>query len=172
VLKSATGIAGSLAVALLTREPLPAPLAAVALLTTGAIGFGASLRWYLLAQRSFGVARTASLFAIAPFAGSAIAYALGERVAAGLPFALASVLIAAGVALHLSERHEHPHRHAALSHEHAHTHDDAHHDHVHDALPVGPHSHGHRHVTLVHAHPHAPDVHHIHDHEAGDHEHP
>ena len=131
VLKSATGIAGSLAFALFARETLPSPLAAVALIAIGAIGFGASLRWYLLAQRTFGVARTASLFAIAPFAGSAIAYALGERATAGPLFALAAVLIAAGVALHLSEQHEHPHRHGSLVHSHPHA-PDAEHRHTHD----------------------------------------
>jgi drug/metabolite transporter (DMT)-like permease len=131
VLKSATGIAGSFIFALLTRESLPEPLAAVALVAIGAIGFGASLRWYLLAQRTFGVARTASLFAIAPFAGSAIAYALGERATAGPLFALASILIAAGVALHLSERHEHPHRHGSFVHSHPHA-PDAEHRHAHD----------------------------------------
>jgi len=171
VLKSATGVAGSIVFAALSGEGLPAPFTAVALLATGAIGFGASLRWYLLAQRRFGVARTASLFAIAPFVGSAIAYALGERTVAGPLFALAAGLIATGVALHLSERHEHPHRHAELSHAHAHTHDDGHHDHAHDEPPQGPHSHAHRHVALVHAHPHAPDAHHVHEHGAGEHEH-
>jgi drug/metabolite transporter (DMT)-like permease len=133
VLKSTTGIIGSIALALLTREPLPSAYAGVALIATGALGYGASLRWYLLAQRRFGVARTASLFAVAPFIGSAIAYALGERTATGPPFALAAVLIAAGVALHLGERHEHAHlhRHADLVHAHPHA-PGEHHVHEHE----------------------------------------
>jgi len=133
VLKSTTGIVGSIACALLAREPLPSAYNGVALIVIGAVGYGASLRWYLLAQRRFGVARTASLFAIAPFIGAAIAYALGERAAAGPVFALAAVLIAAGVALHITERHEHPHRHGALvhSHAHAHAHEGGHQDHDH-----------------------------------------
>jgi drug/metabolite transporter (DMT)-like permease len=130
VLKSATGIAGSVAFALLARETPPGVTAALALAAIGALGFGLSLRWYLLAQRTFGVARTASLFSIAPFAGSAIAFALGERASAGPLFAFATVLIGAGVALHLGERHEHPHRHGSLVHSHPHA-PDAEHRHAH-----------------------------------------
>jgi drug/metabolite transporter (DMT)-like permease len=176
VVKSTIGVAGSIAVALLLREPLPPLEPAIALLATGAIGFGASLRWYLLAQRTFGVARTASLFAIAPFVGAAIAFALGERAVSVPAFSAAAVLIALGIALHLSERHEHRHRHTRQRHVHAHTHDDGHHDQVHAALPDQPHSHDHVHATRVHVHPHAPDEHHAHTHDGVDdphhHEHP
>jgi drug/metabolite transporter (DMT)-like permease len=169
VLKSTTGVIGSLAVAVLLREPLPSVSAGLALLVTGAIGFGASLRWYLLAQRTFGVARTASLFAIAPFAGATIAFALGERAASAPAYAAAGILIAAGVALHLSERHEHRHRHAAQRHVHAHTHADGHHEHTHAGDPDEPHSHEHAHEPRTHAHLHAPDEHHAHAHDdAGD----
>jgi hypothetical protein len=149
----------------LLREPLPTASDGIALLATGAVGFGASLRWYLLAQRTFGVARTASLFAIAPFAGAAIAFALGERAASGPIVLLAGILISAGVVLHLSERHAHRHRHTTLRHVHAHRHDDDHHDHVHPVMPDEPHSHEHLHTARVHAHPHAPDEHHVHPHE-------
>ena len=124
VLKSTTGIVGSIALALLSREPLPSAYNGIALIATGAIGYGASLRWYLLAQRRFGIARTASLFGIAPFIGAAIAFSLGERAAGGPLFALAMVLIATGVALHLGERHQHLHRHGRLVHAHPHLHED------------------------------------------------
>jgi drug/metabolite transporter (DMT)-like permease len=164
VLKGATGIAGSVAFALLAREAAPPLPQAAALVAVGAVGFGASLRWYLLAQRRFGVARTASLFATAPFAGAAIAYALGERAATPSLFALAAVLIAAGIGLHIGERHEHAHVHPEHAHEHAHTHDDGHHEHDHEEPPPGSHSHPHRHPELVHAHAHAPDEHHVHVH--------
>lgn len=164
VLKSSIGITGSFALALLSREPWPSSAAALALAAIGAAGFGASLRWYLLAQRQIGVARTASLFAAAPFAGAAIAYGLGDRAANGPACALAAVLIALGIAAHVRERHAHRHGHSATAHEHAHTHDDGHHDHIHDPAQAGAHSHPHEHPPLVHEHPHAPDVHHRHDH--------
>ena len=51
----------------------------IALCVVGGLGYGFSLRFYLLAQRNFGAARTGSLFAIAPFIGAFAAFLLGER---------------------------------------------------------------------------------------------
>ena len=65
--------------ALVWREPLPSLAAALALVAVGAAGYGLSLRFYLLAQRAFGAARTGSVFAFAPFIGAALAVALGDR---------------------------------------------------------------------------------------------
>ena len=95
--------------------------------------------------------------------GAAFAVALGDRSASGL-MALGSVLMLAGVVLHLAESHGHEHEHEALEHEHAHRHGDGHHDHHHDPMPAGEHSHGHRHAPLRHQHPHVPDAHHGHRH--------
>jgi len=86
---------------------------------------------------------------------------LGDRSASGL-MVLGSLLMLAGVVLHLAEFHGH--EHAALEHEHAHRHDDGHHTHTHDPMPAGAHSHRHRHEPLGHAHPHVPDMHHAHRH--------
>jgi hypothetical protein len=129
----------------------------------GASGYGLSLRFYLLAQRSFGAARTGSVFAAAPFVGAVIAFALGDRNVSLLPLGGAALMIA-GVLLHITERHEHEHEHDALEHEHAHSHDDGHHDHTHTPMPAGMHSHLHTHEPVRHSHPHAPDLHHIHPH--------
>ena len=77
-------------------EPLPSPAAALGLFAIGATGYGLSLRFYLLAQRAFGAARTGSVFAFAPFIGAALALVLGDRSASGW-MALGSVLMLAGV---------------------------------------------------------------------------
>lgn len=161
--KSAFGVAGSVVVAVTFREPWPSLGAAAALVAIGAVGYGGSLRWYLLAQRTFGVARTASVFGTAPFIGALAAVAAGERTA-GVAVVAAAVLMAAGMGLHSSEHHAHEHAHAALEHEHAHRHDDGHHAHHHAEQPAGTHSHPHAHPPLVHDHPHAPDLHHGHRH--------
>jgi drug/metabolite transporter (DMT)-like permease len=161
--KTALGASITGALALAWGEPLPALWAALALLAVGATGYGLSLRFYLLAQRSFGAARTGSVFAFAPFVGALGAFALGERSASAL-LLLGGLLMAAGIVLHLVENHAHEHRHEALDHEHAHTHDDGHHLHSHTPMPAGPHSHPHHHSPLQHRHPHAPDVHHRHGH--------
>ena len=149
--------------ALLLGEPLPALWQALALLAVGAIGYGLSLRFYLLAQRAFGAARTGSVFAFAPFVGAALAFVLGER-GGSLWMLAGAVLMVAGIVLHLAERHGHDHVHEALEHEHAHSHDDLHHTHAHGQMPAGAHSHSHRHVPIGHAHPHVPDEHHAHTH--------
>ena len=75
-------------------------------------------------------------------------------------------LMALGVVLHLSERHEHMHTHEPLEHMHSHMHDE-HHQHGHDLTWDGaePHEHPHRHEVLTHSHPHYPDIHHRHPHQ-------
>ena len=163
LLKAALGSAATTLLAIAFGEPLPAPGAALALLAVGASGYGLSLRFYLLAQRAFGAARTGSVFAFAPFIGAALAVALGER-SASATLVWGSALILAGVVLHLAESHGHAHRHEPLDHEHAHRHDDGHHSHGHAPMPAGAHSHPHRHEALSHAHPHVPDAHHGHKH--------
>jgi ABC-type nickel/cobalt efflux system permease component RcnA len=134
-----------------------------AVLAVGATGYGLSLRFYLLAQRAFGAARTGSVFAFAPFIGAAAAFGFGER-SSGWLMLLGGTLMLVGVALHLAESHGHEHTHEMLEHEHAHRHDDGHHLHTHDAMPQGSHSHSHVHEAMTHAHAHAPDVHHQHVH--------
>ena len=67
----------SAAVAVVAGEARPSPGAAFALAGIGAVGYGLSLLCYLRAQALVGAARTASVFAAAPFVGSAVALVLG-----------------------------------------------------------------------------------------------
>lgn len=163
MVKSALGVAATACLAWVSRDPLPGFGAAIALLLVGATGYGLSLRCYLLAQREFGAARTASVFAFAPFLGAAGAFALGERSGTWL-LVLGGIFMVAGVVLHLLESHGHAHEHDALAHEHAHRHDDGHHPHDHAETVAGLHSHWHQHAPLFHQHPHVPDAHHVHRH--------
>ena len=161
--KALLGSGATVALALLSHEALPGWTNVLALLAVGATGYGLSLRFYLLAQRTFGAARTGSLFAFAPFIGAAGAFALGDRSGSAL-MAVGGGLMVLGVLLHLMERHSHPHTHEALEHEHAHSHDDGHHLHTHQPMPGGAHSHWHQHTPTQHEHPHVPDAHHLHRH--------
>jgi drug/metabolite transporter (DMT)-like permease len=144
----------------------PLPFAAAAALL-GLFSYGVSLVLFVLGLRALGTARTGAYFSVAPFFGAVIAVvALGEP--ADWRLVAAALLMAAGVWLHLTERHEHLHAHEPLEHAHEHVHGggDAHHEHLHEP-PVPPgtrHSHAHRHAPLVHAHPHYPDAHHRHEH--------
>jgi drug/metabolite transporter (DMT)-like permease len=144
-------------------EQLPSARDAALLLVCGASGYGLSLRLYLRAQRQMGAARTGSIFAVAPFIGAAVGLAWGERLH-GPSLGVAAAAFAAGLWLHLTERHEHQHVHEAVEHEHPHRHDDGHHQHAHDPPFYGEHSHAHQHDRLEHDHDHAPDLHHDHEH--------
>jgi hypothetical protein len=130
----------------------------------GLVGYGISLALFVFALRGLGAARTGAYFSTAPFFGAAAAViALGEPLTAQL--AIAGLLMAAGVWLHLSEHHEHTHTHEPTAHAHPHTHDE-HHDHAHGPgdPPGEPHTHAHTHAPLTHSHPHTPDMHHAHRH--------
>jgi drug/metabolite transporter (DMT)-like permease len=162
--KAVAGAVLSAAIALVLREPWPAGSACMALAACGAVGYGLSLRLYLRAQRVLGAARTASLFALAPFVGAMLAYGLGDRDGA-LLVVVAGALFALAVTLHATEAHHHRHRHEPVDHEHAHRHDDGHHDHLHVPPVEGEHSHAHRHESREHDHPHGADLHHRHGHE-------
>ncbi|HEY3296368.1 MAG TPA: DMT family transporter [bacterium] len=161
--KGLIGAALSVVLVLVFGEVLPLPGAALGLLLCGATGYGLSLRFYLLAQRRLGAARTGSVFAAAPFVGALIALGLGQTLG-GIAVLAAAGLMLCGLYLHLTEQHEHRHRHAALEHVHAHHHDDSHHEHRHNAPVVGTHSHAHRHDPMEHSHSHASDSHHRHSH--------
>jgi drug/metabolite transporter (DMT)-like permease len=163
--KGALGAMLSSCAALALGETWPALVPLLGLVVVGATGYGLSLRLYLKAQRALGAGRTASVFASAPFCGALVAWALGEP--AGLYAALAGAVMAVGLVLHMTERHEHEHAHDVVEHEHAHRHDDGHHEHTHDPMPEGEHTHVHRHGKTVHRHPHVPDLHHGHGHESG-----
>lgn len=142
---------------------LPSTKILIAACVLGFGGYGLSLTLFVLALRRLGTARTGAYFSLAPFFGAALAVALGAHLS--VTMAIAALLMAAGVWLHLAERHRHLHTHEVLEHEHEHVHD-AHHQHAHDGTAATgvSHSHPHRHLPLTHSHAHFPDVHHRHGH--------
>jgi len=156
----------NLVIAFALGAVLPPLLNVGAAMLTGLLAYGISLVLFIVALRHIGTARAGAYFSIAPFFGAVLAIALGDPIT--IPLIIAGVLMALGVWLHLTERHEHPHTHQPLAHDHWHTHPDAHHDHPH-AEPVAAgtrHRHPHVHVELTHTHEHYPDSHHRHSHPA------
>lgn len=154
----------NLLLALAAGASLPPPGLLLGAGLIGLLGYGASLVLFVLALRHLGAARTGAYFSLAPFVGAALAVViLGEPLSAQL--LVAAGLMAVGLWLHVTERHEHGHTHEPLEHEHRHWHD-AHHQHAHapGAPPGEPHTHRHRHARLTHRHPHYPDLHHRHTH--------
>lgn len=163
-LKGLVAGAVSLGIGLSAGATLPAGATIAAAGTVGFLGYGVSLVLFVIALRNLGTARTGAYFSVAPFFGAAVALIfLGEQ--ADGAFWVAAALMALGVWLHLTERHEHLHTHPEMEHQHPHTHDE-HHRHEHDFTWDGkePHTHAHRHGPLRHLHPHYPDLHHRHTH--------
>ena len=155
----------NLTLALAQDATLPGTGTILAAGVVGFLGYGVSLALFVLGLRYLGTARTGAYFSLAPFIGALLSLILLDE-----PFTVrlvaAGTLMAVGLWLHLTERHEHEHAHEASEHEHRHTHD-AHHKHSHlPSDPQGePHSHWHQHKPLVHLHPHYPDLHHRHGHK-------
>jgi drug/metabolite transporter (DMT)-like permease len=160
------GVAGAIniTIALLIGQQLPDAPHVMSAGAIGLVGYGISLVAFVLALRHLGAARTGAYFSTAPFVGAALSLVLlGDAPTPG--FWIAGALMALGVWLHVSERHDHAHAHEAMAHEHLHIHD-MHHQHAHDFPWDGrePHSHLHQHEPMVHSHPHYPDLHHRHGH--------
>ena len=156
--------ATNLGLALMLGAAWPSVATTGGALVVGFLAYGVSLVLFVVALRHLGAARTGAWFGVAPFFGALIAVVgLGDAVT--LPLLAAGALMAIGVWLHASERHEHDHGHEPLAHEHEHTHDD-HHQHAHTpgAALSEPHTHAHLHAPLRHGHPHFPDAHHRHEH--------
>lgn len=150
-------------IALIRGAIFPDTSVASTVCVVGFLGVGVSLVLFVLALRHLGAARTGAYFALAPFIGSLVAIMLLHEPLT-LQIALAGLLMAAGLWLHLAERHEHLHVHEDIEHEHAHRHDQ-HHIHAHEELVSEPHSHRHTHNKMEHAHTHYPDLHHHHSHK-------
>ncbi|HEY8851071.1 MAG TPA: DMT family transporter, partial [Gemmatimonadaceae bacterium] len=129
MLKGLTAGAVNTAIALSLGASWPATLRVLAALVLGFLSYGVSLVFFVLALRRLGTARTGAYFSTAPFVGALLSLAIfRERPTTFI--IVAAALMAVGVWLHFTERHEHKHRHETLEHDHAHVHDE-HHQHVH-----------------------------------------
>ena len=128
----------------------------------GVTGYGLSLAAFVAALRYLGTARTGAYFSLAPFVGATLSLLIYREAVTGR-FLVAAACMAAGVYLHLTEKHDHEHEHEEVEHEHEHEHDE-HHQHDHSPPVSGSHCHRHKHKRLKHKHQHYPDLHHRHDH--------
>jgi len=159
------GVAGpvNLGIALALGAQLPAAGNVAAAMAVGFFAYGVSLVLFIIAMRHVGTARAGAYYSVAPFFGAVLALVAGEQLTVAL--VIAALLMAVGVCLHLTERHEHEHTHEPITHDHWHVHDE-HHQHDHDEpVPDGiRHKHVHTHEAITHSHEHYPDSHHRHTH--------
>ncbi len=154
----------TLVLAFATGAQLPAVPIVLSAGVVGLLGYGVSLVSFVLALRNLGTARTGAYFSLAPFFGAALSLLLFPETIS-ISFLAAAALMALGVWLHLTERHEHRHVHEPMHHDHSHVHDEHHrHQHSPDDPPGEPHAHPHDHSRMQHSHVHYPDLHHRHEH--------
>ena len=130
----------------------------------GALSYGVSLVFFVLALQGLGASRTGVFFSLGPFVG-AIVSILVLREWLGWLTLPAFALMTIGVLALVYERHSHEHAHEEVTHCHIHTHGDSDHDHCHSDPFREPHNHSHAHKTIVHNHVHWPDIHHRHSHD-------
>ena len=87
--------AGALVVALCAGDALPTLVDAGLALLLGFVSYGLSIACYVRAQRDLGAARTSAFYAVNPFIGTALAFAL-FRTPLAPTFAVALVLMVVG----------------------------------------------------------------------------
>lgn len=153
---------GSLVVAWVIGEHLPALPWMLAVLLLGFVAYGLSINFYIQAQKELGAAKTSAYYSIAPFMGVAFGMLLlGERPAPQFYVGLAIMVLATvlmvkdTIALqHTHEHvhiHTHVHYHGALAHCHAHEHRHTH-THIH-GKDASAHTHSHSEIE-GHCHSH------------------
>lgn len=154
-----------LLVSLLMGFPMPGLPALSLSFLVGLCCYGFSIVFFIQAMRGLGTARTGAYFALAPFIGATLSFAIFREQPNAL-FLFSLPLLIVGVLLLFKEKHVHDHTHDEMEHEHSHLHDDGHHRHLHEHGDESlEHSHIHRHERLVHSHTHNPDLHHRHLHK-------
>ena len=163
ILKGCGSGSGALILALLFGKASDSILYTLLAAALGFVAYGMSIYFYIKAQRELGAARTSAFYAAAPFVGVLLSWlVLQEKTT--WTFFMALLLMIAGTACGISEKHNHMHVHLREVHEHMHSHTDGHHTHTHDYEVTGEHSHMHTHEEIRHDHPHTPDMHHRHMH--------
>jgi drug/metabolite transporter (DMT)-like permease len=153
----------SVAIALILGKKVPLNITLLWALLLGAFSYGLSLVFFIKALAGLGASRTGAFFSLGPFVG-AIASIVILREWIGWIMFPALLLMVLGAWLIGNEKHEHEHKHPAITHVHMHRHDDLHHLHQHPEGTNEPHIHEHSHAELHHIHSHWPDTLHRHAH--------
>jgi len=125
VIKGTFSGLGSLIVALLLGESIPAVKWLFCVLILGFVAYGLSINFYIMAQKDLGAAKTSAYYSVSPFFGVAFSMILlKERPS--LQFFVALIIMIFSTILMVKDtielQHTHEHRHGDLVHTHLHTH--------------------------------------------------
>ena len=138
--------AGSLIIALAIGERITEWVYVLPALLLGFVAYGLSIFTYIRTQKTLGAAKTSAYYAVAPFIGAFLSFAL-LREDLSVSYILALAVMLAGTAFvvydTLLNRHTHAHNHTFT-----HTHDGTTHTHT------VTHSHRHDHFTQTDKHTH------------------
>lgn len=137
VIKGTFSGLGSLIVALLLGESIPAVKWLFCVLILGFVAYGLSINFYIMAQKDLGAAKTSAYYSVAPFLGVAFSMILlKERPS--LQFFVALIIMIFSTILMVKDtielQHTHEHRHGDLVHTHLHTHSGDSEEHGHEHL--------------------------------------
>ena len=140
---------GSLAIALLKREQMPAFRYIAYALLLGYVAYGLSIFLYVRAQCVLGAAKTSAYYAVAPFIGAFLSFIILHEKLTGMYLLALSVMLAGAVLVVIDtmiRNHAHVHQHTFV-----HTHDGSTHTHT------ITHAHEHDHIITegVHGHHHS-----------------
>ncbi len=98
VIKGCFSGMGSFIIALLLGERIPEAKWIAAILLLGFVAYGLSIKFYIMAQKHLGAAKTSAYYSIAPFLGVAFSMAiLGERPVTQFYIALAIMAVSTAV---------------------------------------------------------------------------
>lgn len=129
--------AGSLIIAAIIGEKLPALTYIALAMLLGFVAYGLSIFMYVRAQRDLGAAKTSAYYAAQPFVGAFLSFAVGgERLTWVYLLALGIMIVGTAFVVWdtVVETHEHPHEHdvalasgsdqqtGTITHTHSHTH--------------------------------------------------
>lgn len=137
---------GAFAIACIAGEKLPGFKYIILAMILGFVAYGLSIFSYVRAQRNLGAAKTSAFYAIAPFAGSLLAFVIvGEKLSVAYLVALGLMLIGTIFVIWdtIVKNHKHLHTHTIT-----HTHDATTHQHVIE------HEHWHKHNSDESTHRH------------------
>jgi len=147
IIKGCCSGLGSLIIALILGEPIPALKWIFCVLFLGFVAYGLSINFYIMAQKDLGAAKTSAFYSVAPFLGVGFSMLLlGERP--NLQFYIALFLMLIATVLMVKD---------TISTQHTHEH-------------VHMHTHVHCHGKVIHSHPHVHSHCHIHAHTDGQNE--
>ena len=95
VIKGLCSGTGSVLIGLLIGESIPVLPVILEIMLLGFVAYGLSIYFYVYAQRDLGAAKTSAYYAIAPFIGAILSFAVFREIP-GIPFFIALVIMIAG----------------------------------------------------------------------------